>query len=49
MNLETYDLFKAVVAADAVAVKQAFARGADVNAADELGHNVLHYATLGSA
>ncbi|KIJ52466.1 hypothetical protein M422DRAFT_202564 [Sphaerobolus stellatus SS14] len=49
MTPETYNLFRGVVGADAAAVEHALVRGADVNAADELGRNVLTYASLGAA
>jgi len=49
MTPETYDLFRGVVSADPAAVERALAGGADVNATDELGRNVLTYASLGTA
>jgi hypothetical protein len=49
MTPATYELFLAIVSADILAVQRALAAGADVNARDELGRNVLSYAALGTA
>jgi ankyrin repeat protein len=49
MTPETHDLFRAVINPDSSIVQQALAAGADINATDELGRNVLAYAALGPA
>lgn len=49
MTPTTYDLLRAIVDVDIIGVQNALAAGADVNATDELGRNVVSYAALGSA
>lgn len=49
MTPVTAALFDAILAADIVAVQRALVAGADVNAADEQGRNVVSYAALGTA
>lgn len=49
MTPATSELFSAIVSADITAVQNALAAGADVNATDGQGRNVVSYAALGAA
>lgn len=49
MTPETLDLFRAVVDADVTAVRRALAAGADINATDGKGRNIVSHAALGEA
>jgi len=49
MSSEIKLLFSAVTAADASGVQLALAAGADVNASDKKGRNIVAYAALGDA
>ena len=49
MTPPTAELFGAIVSADIIAVQRALVAGADVNATDEQGRNVVSYAALGPA
>src|SRR5882724_6653680 len=49
MSSETQLLFHAVTTADTSDVQRALAAGADVNASDKRGRNIVAYAALGDA
>src|SRR5882724_6339614 len=49
MSSANLRLFHALNAADSMGVQQALAAGADINATDARGRNVVSYAALGNA
>jgi hypothetical protein len=49
MTPATYELFSGILKADVTTLQGALAAGADVNATDKRGRNVVAYAALGTA